>query len=73
MSNTLKVGNQNAQVDSFVNGDGWLVERASFAVRGHDVQIMRYNGDDSAIVVKVDGDAVQMPLSRADQFIRNRI
>jgi hypothetical protein len=61
------------QTESYVNKEGWLVERAVYPVPGHDVQIVRYNGDDSGVVVKVDQDLAQMPLSRADQFIRNRI
>jgi len=59
--------------ETFTNADGWKVERAVYDVPGHDVQMARYNGDNSAVVVKVDQDMRQMPLSKADAWIRNRI
>jgi hypothetical protein len=59
--------------EEFTNGDGWHCERIVYDVPKHDVQIVRYNGDDSAVVVKVDQDAAQMPLSRANSYIRSRI
>ncbi len=58
---------------SYYNADGWLVEHVEFDVPRHNVQMVRYNGDDSAVVVKVDQDIQQMPRAKATGFIRNRI
>jgi hypothetical protein len=59
--------------DEFVNADGVLVQRVVYDVPGHDVQMACHNGVTSAVVVMVDNDMAQMPLSKADGYIRSRI
>lgn len=59
--------------EKYINADGWRVEHIVYDVPKHSVEAVRYNGDSSAVVVSVDGRAAQVPMTRVDGWIKNRI
>ena len=59
--------------EEYVNKSGWRVEHVVYDVPNRSVELLRYNGDSSAVVVSVNGRAAQMPLKHVDGWIKNRI
>ena len=53
--------------------DGQQVERLALNVAGHDVQMLRFDGNDEALLVKVDRHVKQLPKSRVDGWILSRL
>jgi hypothetical protein len=57
----------------FINEMGELVQRLSMDVQGHDVQILRFDGDDDNLLVKVDSSMSRMNAGQVDSFILGRL
>jgi hypothetical protein len=57
---------------SFVQ-DGEQVERLALNVAGHDVQMLRFNWNDEALLVKVDQHVRQLPKKRVNGWILSRL
>jgi len=57
----------------FLNELGEFVERLAIDVDGHDVQVMRFDGDDGAMLVKVDRAMRILPRAGIDGFILSRL
>jgi hypothetical protein len=57
----------------FYNVEGELVERLSMLIGGHDVQILRFDGNDNAVLVKVDTSMNIMPKQEINDFIKARL
>lgn len=62
---------QNAEV--FTNEMNELVERLALYIDGKDVQILRFDGNNNRILVKVDTSMNVMPLGSVDRYIRGRL
>ena len=60
------------QVNTFNLSDGEPVERGAGEINGHDVQVLIYDGDTSAVIVCIDAHAEQMPLVDVNEFIQER-
>lgn len=61
------------EVAKFENEDGEQIERLAMLIEGHDVQMVRFDGNDEAVVVKVDDAVRQMPMNRVNRFILTRL
>ena len=57
----------------FYNEMNELVERLVLDVKGQDVQILRFNGNDDALLVKVGKSMNMMSAGQVDGFIRGRL
>ena len=57
----------------FINAEGELVERLAMNINGRDVQILRFDGNDNSILVKVDTSMNIMPKQQVDGFIKARL
>ncbi len=60
-------------ISIFKNEIGEWVERVCLNIKGNDVQILRYNGNNQAVVVKVNQAMAIKPLNQIDTFIKARI
>ena len=60
------------QVKKFNLSDGEPVERGAGYVNGHEVQVLIYNGDTSAVIVCIDAHAEQMPLADVNKYIQEQ-
>lgn len=58
---------------TFMNEVGEFVERLSMDIDGHDVQILRYDGNNRGLLVMVDRAMGILPLNQVDAFIRGRL
>jgi hypothetical protein len=67
----IKVNFNNATL--FRNEMNELVERLDMDVNGHDVQILRFDGDNNNLLVKVDESMNMMPEADVDAFILGRL
>jgi hypothetical protein len=63
----------NREAVVFHNEMGELVERLAMLIGGHDVQILRFNGNDELIMVKVDKSINIMPKEQINEFIKARL
>ena len=57
----------------FYNAEGELVERLSMLIGGHDVQVLRFDKNDNAILVWVNGNAGIMPKQEINEYIKARL
>jgi hypothetical protein len=57
----------------FHNEMGELVERLAMLIGGHDVQVLRFDGNDEKIMVKVDTSINIMPKEQINEFIKARL
>ena len=60
------------QVNKFNLSDGEPVERGAGEINGHEVQVLIYNGDTSAVIVCIDAHAEQMPLINVNEYIQEQ-
>lgn len=61
------------KVNRFVNADGEQVERLAMDIKGHDVQMVRIDHNDNAILVKVDRHVRQLPKARVNNWILRKL
>jgi len=57
----------------FTNEMGELVERLAMRIQGHDVQVIRFDGNDERLLVKVDTSVNILPLGQVSGFIKARL
>jgi len=57
----------------FINTEGELVERLSMLIGGHDVQVLRFDKNDNAILVWVNSDVGIMPKQEINEYIKARL
>lgn len=57
----------------FRNELGELVENLAMLIDGHDVQILRFDGDDDNLLVKVDRSINRLKMCNVDAFIIARL
>jgi len=60
------------EVKQFNLADGEPVERGAGYVNGHEVQVLIYDGDTSAVIVCIDAHAEQMPLINVNEYIQEQ-
>ena len=57
----------------FINTEGELVERLSMLIGEHDVQVLRFDKNDNAILVWVNSDVGIMPKQEINEYIKARL
>lgn len=50
-----------------------LVECLAMSIDGHDVQVLRFNGDNEKLLVKIDRSINKLSIDEVDDFIRGRL
>lgn len=61
------------EIWEFFGVDGWLRQGVSIEIEGHDVQIVRFDEDDSSFVVKMDNRVEQLEPDDVIPYIVNRL
>ena len=60
-------------VETFRNEEGENVERVCLAIGNHDVQVLRFNGNNESLLVKVDDHISQISIDEVNDFVRRYI
>jgi hypothetical protein len=61
------------QIWEFLGVDGWLRQGISLNIPNHDVQIVRFDENNSSFVVKVDNRVDEVDSDKVIDYIVNRI
>ena len=59
--------------ESFIDDAGWNIDRLIADIDGHDVQVVRYNGNDNAVCVMVDNCMAQMDLHDVSDYVNSKL
>jgi hypothetical protein len=61
------------EISDEIGEDGWLQQSIMLEVEGETVQLVRYDGDDNSILVKIGDRVKDICSEKISDFVRRRL